>query len=69
MYVPNPDGGPMTTCTGASDANCGVAGFYRAGRRDLSVRSVTIRAAGTGACANLGAIEWKNCRDSRYLPG
>jgi hypothetical protein len=29
--VPNPDGGPMSSCTGASDANCGVTGFYRAG--------------------------------------
>jgi len=31
MFVPNPDGGPMSSCTGASDTNCGVTGFYRAG--------------------------------------
>ena len=31
MFMPNPDGGPMSSCTGASDANCGVTGFYRAG--------------------------------------
>ena len=31
MFVPNPDGAPMSSCSGASDTNCGVTGFYRAG--------------------------------------
>ena len=30
MFVPNPDGGPLSTC-GGNDANCGVNGFYRTG--------------------------------------
>ena len=31
MMVPNPDGGPVTTCTGDRDSKCGLSGFYRAG--------------------------------------
>jgi gamma-glutamyltranspeptidase / glutathione hydrolase len=30
MFVPNPDGGPLSTCE-SGDSNCGVNGFYRAG--------------------------------------
>ena len=55
MYAPNPDGGPMTTCTSARDAGGVEAGpplFL-----DPIVRSVTIRTADAKPCVKLSAIE------------
>ena len=31
MVTPNPEGGPLTTCTSERDTSCGISGFYRAG--------------------------------------
>lgn len=31
MFVPNPAGGPMSSCSSAVDRDCEVTGFYRAG--------------------------------------